>query len=65
MRRRFASIALGALVVGSIGALLRAQAVPTAARTVSFARDVEPILEHSCLSCHGDTMQLGRDGFRH
>src|SRR5690349_16865896 len=61
MPRRLASLGLGVLVVGSIGALLRAQATPAApARSVSFARDVEPILERSCRSCHGDAMQMGK-----
>src|SRR6476646_3142921 len=61
MSRRLASLALGVLVVGSIGALLRAQAGPAApARPISFARDVEPILDRSCRSCHGDTMQMGK-----
>src|SRR5215470_16638146 len=61
MRRRLGSVALGLLVVGSIGALLRAQAAPAAAaQPVSFANDVAPILERSCLSCHGETMQMGK-----
>src|SRR2546421_617385 len=59
MSRRLVSLALGVLLVSAIDALLRAQAAPTApAPAVSFAKDVEPILERSCLSCHGDAMQM-------
>jgi len=61
MPRRLASLALGMLLVSAIGALLRAQATPAPpAGSVSFARDVEPIFERSCLSCHGDAMQMGK-----
>jgi len=61
MPRRLASLAISVLVVGSIGALLRAQAGSAApAQPVSFARDVEPILERSCRSCHGEAMQMGK-----
>ena len=60
MLRRLASLALGLLLVSATGALLRAQqTLAPPARSVSFARDVEPILERSCLSCHGDAMQMG------
>jgi hypothetical protein len=55
------SIALAVPVVGSIAALLSAQAAliaPPAA--VSFARDVDPILEDNCRSCHSDVVQLGK-----
>jgi uncharacterized protein DUF1553/uncharacterized protein DUF1549/cytochrome c len=61
MFRRVASIAPALLVAASIGALPGAQSAPlpqTAA--VSFAKDVQPILERSCLSCHGDAMQMGK-----
>jgi uncharacterized protein DUF1553/uncharacterized protein DUF1549/cytochrome c len=61
MPRRLVSAALGLLVVGSIGALVRAQAgLAPPAQPVSFANDVAPILERSCLSCHGETMQMGK-----
>src|SRR5947208_4790003 len=61
MSRRLVSLALGVLLVSAIDALLRAQAALTApAPAVSFAKDVEPILEGSCLSCHGDAMQMGK-----
>ncbi|HWW88305.1 MAG TPA: PSD1 and planctomycete cytochrome C domain-containing protein, partial [Vicinamibacterales bacterium] len=30
------------------------------ASPVSFSKDVEPILESSCRSCHGETMQMGK-----
>lgn len=35
---------------------------PAAARAVDFTLDVRPILEHSCVSCHGPEKQKG--GFR-
>ena len=61
MPRRFASLAFGVLLVSAVGALLRAQTAPAPpARSVSFARDVEPILERSCRSCHGEAMAMGK-----
>ena len=58
MRRRVMSIALAFLVAGWIRALLSAQTgSPAPAAPVSFARDVQPILEDNCVSCHGETMQ--------
>jgi len=60
MRRRPGSIAVALVVVGSMAALLSGQAgPPPQAGPVSFAKDVEPILERSCRSCHGETMQMG------
>jgi mono/diheme cytochrome c family protein len=65
MHRRLVSIALGVLVVGSIGALVRAQTSPAArSQPVSFAADVAPILERNCVSCHGDAIQMGRFDLR-
>ena len=59
MQRLVTSIALAFLV--SIGALPGAQSgLPLAPSPVSFAKDVQPILENNCLSCHGDAMQMGR-----
>jgi len=55
MPSRLTSMALALSVVGSIAALLSAQAPPA-----SFAKDVEPILERDCRQCHGDTVQLGK-----
>ena len=61
MPGRFTSIALAILVGGSAAALLRAQtAVVAPPQPVSFAKEVEPILDRSCRSCHGDTVQLGK-----
>jgi hypothetical protein len=58
---RLKSIALAFPIVGSIAALLSAQAAFLAPATpVSFAKDVEPILERDCRQCHGDTVQLGK-----
>jgi hypothetical protein len=58
MHPRLASIAAGVVVVGSIGALLSAQSAPPASvPQISFEKDVQPVLEKNCLSCHGETMQ--------
>ncbi len=59
MRDRLRSIALTFVGVGSMAALLAGQAASPAPATVSFARDVDPIFERSCRSCHGDAMQMG------
>jgi len=40
--------------------LVRAQAAPSLQASVSFPNDIEPILERSCRSCHGDTAPMGR-----
>ena len=61
MPRHVTSIALAFLVTGSISALLGAQSgLPPAPSPVSFAKDVQPILESKCLSCHGEAMQMGK-----
>jgi hypothetical protein len=54
-------IALGVLVVGSIAgnwsaATPHAQVAP--ASTVRFSADIQPILEKSCVSCHGGAFQF-------
>src|SRR5262252_2467298 len=59
MHGRVWSIGLAWIGVGSMAALLSGQAAPQAPAAVSFARDVDPILERSCRSCHGATMQMG------
>src|SRR6202011_4273419 len=60
MQQRVTSIALAFLAAGSIGALLGAQPGLPPAPPVSFAKDVQPILENNCLSCHGAAMQMGK-----
>ena len=55
MRPRVPSLAAGFLV-SSIGVLLSAQSAPPGPQ-VSFEKDVQPILEKNCLSCHGETTQ--------
>ena len=61
MPRRITSSALAFLITGLIGALSSAQSgLPPGAPPVSFAKDVQPILENHCLSCHGDAMQMGK-----
>src|SRR5262245_60671658 len=56
MHRRVTSLAVGCVVAGSIVALARAQSTPSPAQT-AFDKDIKPILEKNCLSCHGETMQ--------
>ena len=58
MFRPVVSIALAAAVTGSAVALLRGQAPATAPAPVTFARDIRPILEKSCWSCHSADLQL-------
>ena len=60
MHERFTSIALALLVAGPVAVLVRAQAAPSPQASVSFPNDIEPILERSCRSCHGDTAPMGR-----
>src|SRR5262245_15386906 len=64
MRPRLSSIAAGLVVVGSIGALVRAQSAVPPSPSVSFDKDIRPILETQCLSCHGEAMQSGRFDLR-
>ena len=53
----FSLIFLGALSVGSVHAALspeqRAKLPPPATGTIDFKRDIQPIIEKSCVSCHG------------
>lgn len=60
MRRSVPSIILAMVATGSIVALLSAQApAPSTPPTqVSFARDIQPILERSCWNCHSADLQL-------
>ncbi|MCW5558697.1 MAG: DUF1549 domain-containing protein, partial [Verrucomicrobiae bacterium] len=63
MRMRWKSVATGVLLAGGVavnaaqGAEPSAEAIaqlpPPAARTVDFARDIQPLLEASCVKCHG------------
>ena len=64
MPRRVVSIALG-ILVASVGALAGGSAGPGGqSPAVSFAKDVAPVLERNCLSCHGDAIQMGRFDLR-
>jgi mono/diheme cytochrome c family protein len=57
-RFRVSSIAVAFAAMLVLAALLRAQSAPRPAdAAISFEKDVQPILENSCLSCHGETMQ--------
>ena len=60
-RLRPISAAATVLVAGSVAALLSAQSTsaPSGAR-VSFEKDVRPVLETNCVSCHGETLQSGK-----
>src|SRR5580704_6090030 len=61
MQERFSSIALALFAAGSVAALLNAQPVSVSQPgSVSFPNDIDPILERSCRSCHGDTAPMGR-----
>src|SRR3954467_8553086 len=61
MQERFSTIALALCAVGSVAALLSAQAVPVSQPgSVSFPNDIDPILERSCRSCHGETAPMGK-----
>src|SRR4051812_31489339 len=61
MHGRLTPIALAFAAIGSIVAILGAQATFAAPPpSVSFSTDVEPILEANCRSCHSDVVQLGK-----
>jgi hypothetical protein len=48
-------------ILASAVALTSAQApAPAAQAPVSFARDILPVMEASCLTCHGGDMQMGK-----
>ncbi|MCM3880460.1 MAG: PSD1 and planctomycete cytochrome C domain-containing protein [Vicinamibacterales bacterium] len=61
MRRIVLSVFVAAAAVVSLVALLGAQAPSPAAppAQVTFAKDVQPILEKSCFSCHSADLKLG------
>ena len=60
--RRVSSVILGIFAIVFLTALPNAQAPsPTAAArlpAVTFARDIQPILEKSCASCHSGDLKL-------
>jgi hypothetical protein len=60
--RRVSSIILGTFVIVFLAALPNAQTPPqqpaAAPADVSFARDIQPILEKSCNSCHSGDLKL-------
>src|SRR5215213_2802135 len=61
MRRIVPSVIAAGVVVGSLVAMLNAQAPaapPANAPQVSFAKDIQPILEKSCWSCHSSDLKL-------
>ena len=58
MNFRVTSVATGFAIVASIAALMGAQSARAPIDPpISFEKDVQPILEKNCLSCHGETMQ--------
>ncbi len=60
MSRRLPSMILTAVAPGLLAALLSAQgpAPATSPSQVAFARDIQPILEKSCSSCHSADLKL-------
>ena len=61
MHARVPALAVGLLLASPIFALLSAQsAVPAPAQPISFDKDVKPLLEQHCLSCHGETDAVGQ-----
>ncbi len=38
--------------------------LPAAEKPVSFAKDIQPVLENSCLKCHGSAIQLSKFDLR-
>src|SRR5262245_23125337 len=58
MHLRVPALAAGVLLSTPIVALLSGQSAVSA--QISFEKDVQPILEKNCLSCHGETLQSGR-----
>ena len=58
MKAKTVSRAIAAGIVG-IGGWLLTPAPSQDARPVDFTRDIQPVLERSCLSCHGPKLQMG------
>jgi cytochrome c553 len=55
----------GVLLATLLLTLLSTQsATPAPAPPISFDKDVKPVLEQHCLSCHGETMQSGKFDLR-
>jgi hypothetical protein len=55
-----APILFGALLTAAAMTRLAADQAPTPAPTVTFTKDIQPLLEGSCVSCHGETVQLSK-----
>src|SRR4051812_42488403 len=62
MRRIVPSVGAAAVVGGSLVALLHTQAPapPAAQAQVTFANDIQPMLEKSCWSCHSADLKLAQ-----
>src|SRR5262245_3071099 len=58
MHLRVPALAAGVLLSTPIVALLSGQSAVSA--QISFEKDVQPILPHTCLSCHGEPLQCRR-----
>ena len=61
IRASFFVVALALSGALWVATLLGAQApAPTPSTPVSFSKDILPVMESSCLTCHGAAMQLGK-----
>lgn len=62
IRRTLVLIGLGLTVLPSAVMLsdARGQSQSTSSSPISFDREIRPILEEKCLSCHGDALKLSR-----
>ena len=60
LRTIVSAAGLSAALIGSVATLSSAQAPPAAPPSqVNFAKDILPVMEASCLSCHSADTQLG------
>jgi hypothetical protein len=60
VRSRILAVGLPVLVVVALAGYLRAEARQGQSVSVAFSRDILPLLEANCLSCHGDKLRLAR-----
>src|SRR5437763_17061245 len=58
MKRSVVSLFICGLVLTVL--LVSSSSVSRAQESVSFGKDIQPILESSCWTCHGDALQLSK-----